>query len=107
MGKWARFGGVDVEHRQTLPYNPPVGEGKASSGGRGQRAALFVIVASAAFASSGPLARYARPAHPLLISAGRVAPAAVVLRAAHARGAPSALRPGRPHRPTRNLGRGG
>lgn len=41
--------------------------------------ALFLIVASAAFATSGPLARAARPTHPLVIAFGRVALAAVVL----------------------------
>ncbi|WP_437811640.1 DMT family transporter [Sorangium sp. So ce1078] len=42
-------------------------------------AALFVVLASLAFASSGPLARYARPVHPLFIAFGRVALAAVAL----------------------------
>lgn len=59
--------------------------------GRGPRAALFVIGAGAAFASSGPLARYARPAHPLLISAGRLALAALILGAADPRGTLAAL----------------
>src|SRR5689334_6487370 len=42
-------------------------------------AALFVVLASLAFAASGPLARYARPAHPLFVAFGRVALAAVAL----------------------------
>ncbi|WP_437621715.1 DMT family transporter [Sorangium sp. So ce1151] len=42
-------------------------------------AAFFVILASLAFAASGPLARYARPVHPLFIAFGRVALAAAAL----------------------------
>lgn len=42
-------------------------------------AALFVVVASAAFSTAGPLARVARPADPLLIAASRVLIAAVFL----------------------------
>ncbi|WP_437656890.1 DMT family transporter [Sorangium sp. So ce1182] len=42
-------------------------------------AAFFVILASLAFAASGPLARYARPVHPLIIAFGRVALAAAAL----------------------------
>ncbi|MGK4001019.1 DMT family transporter [Sorangium sp. So ce1036] len=42
-------------------------------------AVLFVVLASAAFAVSGPLARYARPVHPLFIAFGRVALAAIAL----------------------------
>ncbi|WP_437316119.1 DMT family transporter [Sorangium sp. So ce385] len=42
-------------------------------------AALFVVLASLAFASSGPVARYARPVHPLFVAFGRVALAAVAL----------------------------
>ncbi|WP_437607952.1 DMT family transporter [Sorangium sp. So ce834] len=42
-------------------------------------AALFVVLASLAFAASGPLARYARPVHPLFVAFGRVALAAVAL----------------------------
>jgi drug/metabolite transporter (DMT)-like permease len=44
-------------------------------------AALFVLLASLAFSTSGPLARYARPVHPLVIAFGRVALAALVLAA--------------------------
>ena len=40
---------------------------------------LFVLLASAAFATSGPLARYARPMHALLVAFGRLAIAAVIL----------------------------
>lgn len=43
------------------------------------RAALFVVVAGAAFSTSSPLARLARPVHPLSIAFGRVALAAIVL----------------------------
>ncbi|WP_437576504.1 DMT family transporter [Sorangium sp. So ce887] len=49
-------------------------------------AALFVVLASLAFASSGPLARYARPVHPLFIAFGRVALAAVALSLLDLRG---------------------
>ncbi len=45
------------------------------------RATLPLLVASLAFATSSPLARLARPAHPLLIAFGRVAIAAIVLAA--------------------------
>ncbi|MEP7126507.1 MAG: DMT family transporter [Byssovorax sp.] len=50
---------------------------------------LFVLFASACFALSGPLARWARPTDPLLIAFGRLALAAVLLGAIEAR----ALRP--------------
>lgn len=44
------------------------------------RSALaFILVAGAAFASSGPLARVARPAHPLSVAFGRVALAGLLL----------------------------
>lgn len=49
-------------------------------------AALFVLLASAAFAFSGPLARYARPVHPLFIAFGRVAVAALILSILDVRG---------------------
>ncbi|EYF02313.1 DMT family transporter [Chondromyces apiculatus] len=42
-------------------------------------AALFLLISSAAFAFSGPLARAARPVHPLVIAFGRVALAALIL----------------------------
>lgn len=44
-------------------------------------AVLFVVVASAAFSVAGPLARLARPLHPLLVAFSRVALAAVLLAA--------------------------
>jgi drug/metabolite transporter (DMT)-like permease len=47
---------------------------------------LFVVLASAAFAVSGPLARYARPVHPLFIAFGRVALAAIALSVLDLRG---------------------
>lgn len=49
-------------------------------------AALFVVLASLAFATSGPLARYARPVHPLFIAFGRVALAAAALSLVDLRG---------------------
>ncbi|KYF64389.1 DMT family transporter [Sorangium cellulosum] len=49
-------------------------------------AALFVVLASLAFATSGPLARYARPVHPLFIAFGRVALAAAALSLIDLRG---------------------
>jgi drug/metabolite transporter (DMT)-like permease len=45
-------------------------------------AALFVVFASAAFATSAPIARAARPVHPLVLAFGRVALAAAILFAA-------------------------
>ena len=42
-------------------------------------AALFVIVSGAAFSVASPLARWARPADPLVIAFGRIVVAAVVL----------------------------
>lgn len=46
--------------------------------GRG-RAIVFVALASTAFSVSSPIARYARPAHPLFVAFGRVALASLVL----------------------------
>jgi drug/metabolite transporter (DMT)-like permease len=46
-------------------------------------AVLLVVGAGAAFATSGPLARFARPLHPLAIACGRVALASLVLALAH------------------------
>lgn len=46
--------------------------------GRG-RAISFIALASTAFAVSSPIARLARPAHPLLVAFGRVALASIVL----------------------------
>ncbi len=48
------------------------------AGGRG-RAIAFVALASTAFAVSAPIARFARPAHPLFVAFGRVALASLVL----------------------------
>jgi len=45
------------------------------------RGALLVGIASLAFSTSSPLARLARPAHPMLIACGRVALAALLLGA--------------------------
>jgi drug/metabolite transporter (DMT)-like permease len=55
------------------------------------RAALFVVLAGAAFSTSGPLARLARPVHPISIAFGRVALAALVLWALDLRGVACAL----------------
>lgn len=41
--------------------------------------ALFVTLAALAFATSGPLSRFARPTHPLVVAFGRVALAGLVL----------------------------
>lgn len=49
-------------------------------------AAVFVVLASVAFSTSGPLARYARPVHPLFVAFGRVALAAVALSLLDLRG---------------------
>ena len=59
---------------------------------RARSAALFVLLASAAFATASPLARWARPTHPLLLAFGRLAIAAVVLGAADLRALPAAAR---------------
>jgi drug/metabolite transporter (DMT)-like permease len=55
-------------------------------------AALFVVLAGAAFATSGPLARLARPAHPLGIALGRVTLAALVLSLLDVRGLVASVR---------------
>lgn len=55
-------------------------------------AALFVLFASAAFAVASPLARAARPTHPLLVAFGRLAIAALILGALDARALPAAVR---------------
>src|SRR5438552_4184138 len=58
-------------------------EGEASNGAAkrwpASKSASLVLVASICFATSGPLAYVAKPAHPLVIAAGRTAIAAVVL----------------------------
>ncbi len=53
--------------------------------------ALFVLFASVCFAVSGPLARWARPTDPLLIAAGRLALAALILGVIEARALGPAL----------------
>ncbi len=53
--------------------------------GRG-RAIAFVALASTTFAVSSPIARFARPAHPLLVAFGRVALASLILFALDAPG---------------------
>jgi drug/metabolite transporter (DMT)-like permease len=50
------------------------------------RAAAVILVASAAFSTSAPFARLARPAHPMLVAFGRVAIAALVLSLIDPRG---------------------
>lgn len=59
---------------------------RARTKGGAREAVLFVVLTSAAFATSGPLARYARPGHPLLVAFGRVALAALLLAASDPRG---------------------
>lgn len=49
-------------------------------------AALFVLFASLAFATSGPLSRWARPTPPLVIAFGRLALAALILFGLNVRG---------------------
>ena len=55
-------------------------------------AALLVLGAGLAFATSGPLARWGRPLHPLVLACGRVALAALLLVAIDARGVLGAVR---------------
>jgi drug/metabolite transporter (DMT)-like permease len=55
-------------------------------------AALFVIFAGTAFSTASPLARWARPVHPLVIAFGRLAIAAVVLMALENRAIVAAVR---------------
>ena len=57
-----------------------------------RRAAVFVLYASAAFATASPLARWARPAHPLLVAFGRLALAAALLGLVDLRHLPAAAR---------------
>ncbi|MFT3773539.1 MAG: DMT family transporter [Minicystis sp.] len=64
----------------------------AESPPRARSAAAFVLMASSAFAVASPLARWARPAHPLLVAFGRLAVAALVLGAIDARALPAAVR---------------
>jgi len=59
---------------------------------RARSAALFVLLAGAAFSVASPLARWARPAHPLLVAFGRLAIAAVLLGALDVRALPAAAR---------------
>ncbi|MCC6553961.1 MAG: DMT family transporter [Polyangiaceae bacterium] len=54
-------------------------------------AVLFVAVAGAAFSTASPLARLARPLHPLTVALGRVAIAALLLCALDLRGVGRAL----------------
>lgn len=60
---------------------PAASKGAPQEIAHGSRRAAFafVLFAGAAFATSGPLARYARPCDPLLLAAGRVAIAGVAL----------------------------
>jgi drug/metabolite transporter (DMT)-like permease len=55
-------------------------------------AAFFVLFASATFSVASPLARWARPTHPLVIAFGRLAVAAVVLLALDRGAAVASLR---------------
>lgn len=74
--------------REDASGGPGAPEGEAWT----RRATLFLLVASVAFASSGPLARWGRPAHPLSLAAGRVAVAALVMIALDLRAFVAALR---------------
>jgi drug/metabolite transporter (DMT)-like permease len=67
-------------------------DGAASPAKRPIGSALFVLLASAAFATSGPLARSARPVEPLVIALGRVALAGALLAALDLPGLLSAVR---------------
>jgi drug/metabolite transporter (DMT)-like permease len=74
--------------RASSPESPSAaGQGAA----RRQSATLFVLLSSAAFATSSPLARYARPTHPLLIAFGRLALSALILVALDARALDASL----------------
>lgn len=53
---------------------------------------MFVLIAGVACATSGPLARYGRPAHPLMIAFGRVAVAGLILCAADLPGLIASIR---------------
>ncbi|APR83614.1 Permease [Minicystis rosea] len=64
----------------------------AGASHRIRSAAGFVLLASAAFAVASPLARWARPAHPLVVAFGRLFIAAVALAAVDARALPAAVR---------------
>ena len=64
----------------------------ASRPARARDAVLFVALASAAFATSSPLARWGRPAHPLVLAFGRVALAGLLLFALDAGGVLASLR---------------
>lgn len=55
-------------------------------------AAVFVVLAGACFSLSGPLARVARPTHPLLIAGARLAIAAIILGVIERRAIAEALR---------------
>lgn len=55
-------------------------------------AALFVLIASAAFATSSPIGKWAAPTHPILIAFGRLALAALLLGAVNLRAIAASLR---------------
>lgn len=57
-----------------------------------RRAALFVLYASAAFATASPLARWARPTHPFFVAFGRLALAALLLGLVDLKSLPAAAR---------------
>lgn len=54
--------------------------------------ALFILFGAACYSTSGPLARWGRPTHPLLIAFGRLALAALILGAIEHRAIGPALR---------------
>lgn len=70
-------------------------------------AALLVLGAGLAFATSGPLARWGRPLHPLVLACGRVTLAALVLVALDARGVIGAVRALAPRKRAGVLAAGG
>ncbi|MFO0550321.1 MAG: DMT family transporter [Polyangiaceae bacterium] len=57
-----------------------------------RRGLRLVLLASLAFATASPMSRLARPAHPILIAAGRVALAAILLAAWDLRGLVATVR---------------
>ena len=72
----------------------------------GRHPALFVLVASAAFAVASPLARFARPVHPLTIAFARVAIAAIFLLVLDVRGVLRSVAAMRPRQRTTVAGAG-
>jgi drug/metabolite transporter (DMT)-like permease len=74
----------------TQPSGPRGGQAAPRHGARD--AVVFVLIASAAFSCSGPLARWARPLDPLWIACGRCLLAGALLAAIDLRGVVSSVR---------------